>query len=98
VAVDRDLPDGLVETLVEELLADWTQPDLPRLSRQQPLLQLLMQLDDFDLGGGGGEDGLNPELSVVRPVFLGGEDLSEDVFGVVLFVFFLGLGVLGGFG
>lgn len=97
-AVDGDLPDGLIETLVEQLLPYGAEADLPGLSREQPLLQLLVELHNFDFGGGGGEDGLHPELSVVGAVLFGRQDLSEDVLGVVLFVLLLGLGVRGGFG
>lgn len=57
-----------------------------------------MQLYDFDFGGRSGEDSLHPELSIIGAMFLGGQYLSEDVFGVVLFLFFLGLGVVGCFG
>lgn len=97
-AVYGDLADGLVEALIEELLAHRTQPDLPRLPVDQPLLQFLVQLDDFDLGGGGRQHGLHPQLPVVGAVLLGREDLAEDVLCVVLLLLLLGLGVLCGFG
>jgi hypothetical protein len=60
-----DLPDCLVEALVEELLSDGAKADLACLAMYEPLLQLLVQLDDFDLGGRRGEYSLNPELPVV---------------------------------
>ena len=50
-----------------------------------------MELDDFYLGGGGGEDSLDPELSVVGAMLLGRKDLSQDIFGVVQFFVLLGL-------
>lgn len=53
-----------------------------------------MQLYDFDFGGRGGEDSLHPELSIIGTVLLGRQYMSEDVFGVVLLVFFLHLGVV----
>jgi hypothetical protein len=61
----------------------------------EPLLEFLVELDDLYLGGGSGEDGLNPQLTVVSAVLLGREDLSEDVLSMVLLIFFLGLSVVG---
>ena len=72
VAIDGYLADGLVETLVEELLSNGTEADLPGLSGDESFLQLLMQLDDFDFGGRSGEDSLYPELPIVGAMFLGG--------------------------
>lgn len=43
-AVDRDLPDDLVEALVEELLANRAEPGLPCLARDQALVQKLLQV------------------------------------------------------
>jgi hypothetical protein len=97
-AIDCDLTDSFIETLVEQLLTHWTQSDLSRLSVQQSFLELFVQLDDLDFGGGSGEYGLHPELPIVCSVFFRREDLSEDVFGVVLFVLLLGLGILVGLG
>jgi hypothetical protein len=98
VAIDGYLTDGLVEALIKQLLSNGTKADLPGLSGNQSFLQLLMQLDDFDFCGRSGEDSLHPELPIISAVFLGGQYLSEDVFGVVLLLFFLGLGVVGCFG
>jgi hypothetical protein len=64
----------------------------------QPLIQFLVELDDFYFGGGGREDGLHPELTVIGSVFLGGQDLAQEIFSVVrifLFLLFFGLGAFG---
>lgn len=97
-AVDGDLPDGFVEALLEELFADGAESYFSGLALQESLFEFFVELYDFYFGGGGGEYGLYPELSVIGAVFFGGEYLAEYVFGVVLFVFFLGFGVVGGFG
>ena len=57
-----------------------------------------MQLNDLDFGGWGGEHSLHPQLPIIRAQFLGREDLPEDVLGVMLLVFFFGLGGVGGLG
>ena len=87
------LPDYLVKTLIEQLFPHRTETNLPRLPPDQSSIELFMELDDFYLGGRGGEDSLDPELSVVGAMLLGREDLSQDIFGVMQF-FILLVGVM----
>ena len=97
-AVYSNLPDNLVETLIEQLLPHRTKPYFPSLPRQQSFLELLVQLNDLNFGGWGGEHGLHPQLPIICAQFLGREDLPEDVLGVMLLVFFFGLGAEGALG
>ena len=85
------LPNDLVKALIEQLFPHRTETDLPRLPPNQSSIELLVELDDFYLGGGSGEDSLDPELSVVCAMLLGREDLSQDIFGVMQFFILLGL-------
>ena len=71
-AIDSDLANHFVEALVVQLLPDWTEADFSGLALNKAFVELLAELDDFDFGGGGGEDSLYPELAVVGPVLLGG--------------------------
>ena len=48
-----------------------------------------MQLNNLDLGCRSGENGLNPELSVVSPVLLRRQDFPEDILSMVLFLLLL---------
>lgn len=96
--VDGNLADDFVEALIEELLPDGAESDFPGLAMEESLLELLVELDDFYLGGGGGEDCLDPELSVVGAVLLGRQDLPEYIFGMVGLVLFFALLAVAGFG
>ena len=93
-----NLADDFVETLIEELLPDGAESDFPSLAMEESLLELLVELNDFYLGGGGGENCLNPELSVVSTVFLRRQDLPEYIFGMVRLVFFFSLLIVAGLG
>lgn len=90
-AIDGDLPDDFIKTLIEQLLPNGAEPDLPRLLIDQSLLELLVQLDHFDFGGRRGEDGLNPQLPIIGAVLLGWQYLAEDVLGMVLLLLLLAL-------
>lgn len=97
-AVYSNLPNDLVEALIEQLLPHRTKPNFSSLPRQQSFFELLVQLNDLDLGRGGREHRLHPQLPIIRPQFLGRQDLPEYVLGVMLLVFFFGLGGVGGLG
>jgi hypothetical protein len=86
--VDGDLADDLVKALIEELLANGTEPHFPGLSLHEAFIEFILKLYNFYFGGGGGEDGLYPELLVVGAVFLGGEYFSEYIFCVVIILIF----------
>lgn len=81
--VDGDLPDELIEALLKQLLAYGADSDFACLPLRQSLIELLLELDDLGAGGGGGEDGLDPELPILHGELLGREDLAEDVLGAV---------------
>ena len=51
-AINRDLPYQLIENLLEELFADLANAVLPRVLPVERVLQLLLQVDDIDLGRG----------------------------------------------
>ena len=57
----------------------------------------MLELDDLDFGGGGGEDGLDPELSFFGSMFFGGEYFAEYIFGVMNFLIFFCFFGLSGF-
>ena len=87
--VDCDLPDDLVEALVEELLSHGAQPYLPCLPIDQPFVELLVQLNDLYLRGWGRQDCLDPQLPVVGPVFFRRKNFPKDVLSMVGLLVFL---------
>ena len=93
-AVDCYLPDNLVKTLVEQFFPHGAQTNVPRLPADKSFIKFLMQLNDLYFGGRGGEDSLDPELSIISPMFFGREYLSKDILGVVQLLIFLGFFVL----
>merc|ERR1740133_937583 len=77
-AVDRHLPDQLVEALGIELLAHGADARLARLALQQTLVELLLQVDHVQASGWRARHVLHPELSVLGPLPWR-EDGVEDV-------------------
>ena len=55
-----------------------------------------MQLNDFIFGRWSGQDSLDPELTVIRPMLLGRKDLSQDILSVMQLLVFLSLLVVMG--
>lgn len=52
-AIDCDLADGFIKTLIEEFFPDWADTNLFRPFLDEPLIEFLLQLDDLDFGGRG---------------------------------------------
>ena len=96
-AVNSDLPDNFIEALVVELLADGADSYLFGLFGNQFFVQILLKLDDLYFGGGCGEDGLDPELSIFGSMLFGRKYFAEDIFGVMNFLIFFCFFGLSGF-
>lgn len=70
------LADSLIEALVVELLTDGADTNLLCSFVKETLIKFFLQLDDLYFGGRGGENSLNPELSIIGFGFLGRQNLS----------------------
>mmetsp|Transcript_39275 Transcript_39275/g.76843 ORF Transcript_39275/g.76843 Transcript_39275/m.76843 type:complete len:224 (-) Transcript_39275:18-689(-) len=77
-AVDRDLPDHLVEGLAVQLLADRADARLACLPLLELAVQILLQVDDVEARCGRAGYVLHPQLPVLGPLARG-EDGVQDV-------------------
>lgn len=96
--IDRYLPDEFIKALLEQLLSDGTDANVPCLPLFQSLVQFNLQLNHFCSGCRCRQHCLDPQLSIFHYEFLRRQYGSENVFSlvclVVLLFFLLLFGIL----
>lgn len=83
--VDSDLTDEFIEALGEELFSEGANTGLTRLTSLNASIELVLQIDNVNLGGGLGRHVTHPEAALIR-VLSRGQNRVEVVLVTLLLI------------